>query len=354
MLDIRGVQLHPGVRALVQGTGLLCGNRRDHNLPDAHKSGYKLSSWDACEEAMTYYKRNPLPVDATKSSLWAVSALASVGIGVGPAGGVLGMFDLVNRETARAHRMAMKGGGAGVSLPVSASFSASPYGYFMTRRAVSFHDFNGIWMEVGEVNLAVYAWNKVTFRDGGSPVKPVLGTTKMDGRTWALPGVGKQHGITEIMFSDGNPVGDVNIEINMDLKLKEDARTKAQFRAQIGYKVPTDALFDFDNAILKQAAVWALQDAGDYIREFKDTGGKVQITGHTDSIGSPEYNMGLSRRRAQAVANWFIAEKYCTAAEVIVIGKGESQPIEPNTRKDGGDNPYGREKNRRVEIVVLT
>jgi outer membrane protein OmpA-like peptidoglycan-associated protein len=303
---------------------------------------------------MTHYKRNPLPVDAQKSTLWAVSALASVGVDIGPVSAGLGMFDLVNRQTGRAHRLAMKGGGAGASLGVSASFSASPYGYFKTNRPVSFHDFNGIWMEVGEVNLAVYAWNKVTFRDGASPTKPVLGTTKMDGRTWALPGVGDQHGITEIMFSDGKPVGDVDIEINIDMKQKEDARTKAQFRAQIGYKVPTDALFDFDRDNLKQAGIWALQDAGDYIREFKDTGGKVQITGHTDSIGSPEYNMGLSLRRARAVANWFIAEKYCTAAEVIVIGKGETMPIEPNTRPDGKDNPYGREKNRRVEIVVLT
>ncbi|MCP3473403.1 OmpA family protein [Bradyrhizobium sp. CCGUVB1N3] len=303
---------------------------------------------------MTHYKRKPLPIDAQKSTLWAVSALASVGVGVGVASAGLGMFDLVNRQTGRAHRMAMKGGGAGVSLPVSASFSASPYGYFKTSREVNFHDFNGIWVEVGELNLAVYAWNKVTFRDGASPTSPVLGTTKMDGRTWALPGAGKQHGITEIMFSDGKPVGDVDIEININLKQKEDVRTKAQFSAQIGYKVPSDALFDFDRDNLKQTAVWALQDAGDWIRTFKDTGGKVQITGHTDSIGSPEYNMGLSLRRARAVANWFIAEKYCTAADVIVIGKGETKPIEPNTRPDGKDNPYGREKNRRVEIVVLT
>ena len=303
---------------------------------------------------MTHYKRKPLPVDAKESTLWAVSALSSVGVGVGVAGAALSMFDLVNRQTGRAHRMAMKSLGAGFSLPVSASFSASPYGYFTTSRAVSFHDFNGIWIEVGELNLAVYAWNKVTFRDGASPRAPVLGTAKMDGRTWALPGTGDQHGLTEIMFSDGQPAGDVDLEINIDLKSMEDARTKARWSPQIGYKVPSDALFNFNEDRLKQTAEWALQDAGDYIKAFKGTAGKVQITGHTDSIGSREYNMGLSIRRARNVANWFIAENYCTAAEVIVIGKGKSMPIEPNTRADGKDNPYGREKNRRVEIVVLT
>src|SRR5262245_41950506 len=110
---------------------------------------------------MTHYKRKPLPIDAKKSTLWAVSALASVGVGAAgdsPVDVALASFDLVNRETGRSHRMAMKGGGAGGPLPASGSFSASPYGYSKTRCDVSFHDFNGIWMEVGEVNLAVYAW----------------------------------------------------------------------------------------------------------------------------------------------------------------------------------------------------
>jgi len=43
-----------------------------------------------------------------------------------------------------------------------------------------------------------------------------------------------------------------------------------------------------------------------------------------------------------------------TDGQKAVEGKGETKPIEPNKRKDGGDNPYGREKNRRVEIIVET
>lgn len=303
---------------------------------------------------MTHYKRKPLAVDAKKSRLWAVSGLASVGVGYGAASVGLAMFDLVNRETGRAHRLALKSAGAGKSLPVTASFSASPYGYFKSKRPVSFHDFHNIWMEVSELNLAVYAWNTVSFLDGPYPWKPVLGFTEMDGRTWALPNAGVQDGLTEIMFSDGEPLGDVQIEIHIDPKTKEPTTTKARFHPMLAYKVPSDALFEFDKHELKQTAVWALQDAGDYVKEFKGPGSKVIVTGHTDSMGSSDYNMALSIRRAKSVAKWLVKEGYCTERDIVVEGKGETKPIEPNKRKDGGDNPYGREKNRRVEIIVET
>jgi outer membrane protein OmpA-like peptidoglycan-associated protein len=304
---------------------------------------------------MTHYKRKPLPIDAKKSRLWAVSALAGGGVGYGPASVSLAVFDLVNRETGRAHRLTLKSAGLGKSLPVTASFSASPYGYFKTTKPVNFYDFDGIWMEVGEVNVVVYAWNTVKFKESKSPLSAAFGYTEMDGRTWALPNAGGQAGITEVLFSDGQPLGDVQIEIRIDPKTKEPTTTKAQFRAMAAYKVPSDALFDFDKHELKQPlARWVLQEAGDYIKEFKGPGSKVIITGHTDSIGSAAYNMALSIRRAQSVAKWLVQEKYCVERDLVIEGKGETKPIEPNKRADGGDNPYGREKNRRVEIVVET
>ena len=299
-------------------------------------------------------KRKPMKIDEEKSTLWAISSLASVGVGVVVVGVSLSTFDLVNRQTGRAHRLVLKSGGAGAGLPVSGSFDSSPYGTFTTSRPVNFRDFDGIWMEVGEVNLGVYSWNEVTLRDGPTPTKPILGKTKMRGLGLGIPGIGKQHGITEVLFSDGRPVdpGGVMMEVRPPAT-NEEGGMKGQDHAQNAYRIPSDALFGFNQDNISQVAAWVLRDAGDYIKQYKGPGSKIYITGHTDSIGDPTYNQGLSMRRAKAVAKWLIDEKYVSAAEVITSGEGASKPVEPNKRPDGKDNPYGREKNRRVEIMIM-
>ncbi len=74
---------------------------------------------------------------------------------------------------------------------------------------------------------------------------------------------------------------------------------------------------------------------------------RVSITGHTDSVGAPASNLALSRRRAAAVAEAVRAAR--PDLVLTVAGRGEAQPVEPNTL-GGTDNPAGRSKNRRVEI----
>ena len=72
----------------------------------------------------------------------------------------------------------------------------------------------------------------------------------------------------------------------------------------------------------------------------------VDVIGHTDSIGSEEYNQGLSVRRASAVADYLAAEGDVPRTTINVIGRGESQPIATN------DTEAGRQTNRRVEIRI--
>lgn len=98
------------------------------------------------------------------------------------------------------------------------------------------------------------------------------------------------------------------------------------------------------------AAADNLGKAADRIR--KGAPGTVEIIGHTESKGADAYNQALSERRAQAVADWMKQQVCVRQRDVAVSGKGEAAPLVPNARPDGSDDPGGRAKNRRVEIVI--
>ena len=102
-----------------------------------------------------------------------------------------------------------------------------------------------------------------------------------------------------------------------------------------------DALFDFDKAVLKPAGKASINDAVSKMKQAHVTA--VSATGHTDSIGKPEYNKKLGLRRAQAVKD-YMATQGVAASTVTVDSKGETQPVASNKTKEG------RSKNRRVEI----
>lgn len=76
----------------------------------------------------------------------------------------------------------------------------------------------------------------------------------------------------------------------------------------------------------------------------------IEINGHTDATGTEEYNLELSQRRAQSVADELRA--LGVRVDLTVQGFGESQPIAPNYRDDGSDDPAGQSQNRRVELVI--
>ena len=80
-------------------------------------------------------------------------------------------------------------------------------------------------------------------------------------------------------------------------------------------------------------------------------GRRVSIEGHTDSIGSEDYNLKLSQRRADSVASELESEGI-SSSRVHTRGFGKKYPIAPNQNSDGGDNPAGRAKNRRVEVII--
>ncbi len=121
---------------------------------------------------------------------------------------------------------------------------------------------------------------------------------------------------------------------------------------KVVYAVSGDVLFDFDSADIRPKAEQALAQIAGSLNE-RYPGKKVRIEGHTDDKGSDSYNLKLSKRRAEAVRDWLESEGGWDSDQARVVGLGETHPVAQNKRADGSDDPAGRQRNRRVEIVVV-
>ncbi|HEU4365319.1 MAG TPA: OmpA family protein [Candidatus Krumholzibacteria bacterium] len=104
-----------------------------------------------------------------------------------------------------------------------------------------------------------------------------------------------------------------------------------------------DILFDFDKATLRRDVEFNLVKIATILNQFGEM--KILIEGHTDAIGTDEYNLGLSQRRAQAVHDFLVSQDV-KAERLSFEGYGESRPVADN------DTDEGRQKNRRVDLVI--
>lgn len=82
-----------------------------------------------------------------------------------------------------------------------------------------------------------------------------------------------------------------------------------------------------------------------------DTRKKIHLSGHTDALGSADYNQGLSLNRANAVKAYLI-ETGVNPQQIITAAKGLTEPRRPNVKATGEDDPAGRRANRRTEIYL--
>lgn len=108
--------------------------------------------------------------------------------------------------------------------------------------------------------------------------------------------------------------------------------------------------FGYDSANIRPESARELDKLVEVLNDNPEI--KIEMSSHTDSIGSIEFNINLSQRRAAATVNYLI--KQGIAPERLVAkGYGESKPIARNTNPDGSDNPDGRQRNRRTEFKIL-
>ena len=103
--------------------------------------------------------------------------------------------------------------------------------------------------------------------------------------------------------------------------------------------------FDFDKSEVRPPYREKLRKAAEFINKYPQT--RFLIAGHTDSIGSDGYNKELSKRRAAAVKKYLVEEFGIAAHLMTPRGYGESQPVDTN------DTEAGRQKNRRVEVILV-
>lgn len=111
-------------------------------------------------------------------------------------------------------------------------------------------------------------------------------------------------------------------------------------------RVGGDVLFEFGRDELRPEAKSAIDEVATQVREADS----VMIEGHTDGVGSDSYNQALSERRAAAVETALVA-RGVPQTRLHSMGYGKTHPIAPNKRPDGSDDPDGRRKNRRVDVV---
>ena len=108
--------------------------------------------------------------------------------------------------------------------------------------------------------------------------------------------------------------------------------------------MPSNITFDTDQYAIKPQFFETLNSVAIVLREFDRT--LVDVTGHTDSTGSPQHNQRLSEERAGSVAEYLIAQGN-NPSRFQAVGMGPNDPIASNT------TPEGRAQNRRVEIRIV-
>lgn len=300
----------------------------------------------------------PLMHDLQLSTKWAIANVESKGA-LSMSGTI---FDLVNLNCGRAHRLRVSSGGISqgpgkyfpkANLPFSYSpkSSMSNYGYFSTYRHVNFDDFDGVGARLIGANVALWAWCSFTLWDGPAYTSRGLAFARMSGWGLSTPAASLDHGFAELVYGDGVPLGlpdPLPIEIS-DLPTPTKLHKSVQVVSRDDEFVVTlggDTLFDFDKSQIGEDAATALAQSAAVISTWLRAKSTVLINGYTDNVGTDAYNVALSKRRADAAADWLCSNHYLPASMIQTQGMGNTKPLRSNS------DAAGRAQNRRVEIFV--
>jgi len=191
--------------------------------------------------------------------------------------------------------------------------------------------FTGIPLQKGTLDLAVYGRNlfQQSYRTLGVDYGSQLGWVEDlygDPRTFGLQ--------LTYSFTAGDAVPPPPPPVAQAAPPPPPAKKKIVLRS---------VHFDFDKATLKADAKPILDEA---VQVLKQEGSvDIIVEGHTDSVGTEQYNLGLSRRRAETVRTYLV-EHGIVRSRITAEGLGESKPVASNDTADG------RAQNRRVELHV--
>jgi outer membrane protein OmpA-like peptidoglycan-associated protein len=134
---------------------------------------------------------------------------------------------------------------------------------------------------------------------------------------------------------------------NQEAKLRQRLQNSGVSVTRVGDSIvlnmPSNITFDTDQSDVKPGFYDTLNSVAIVLQEYNQT--LVDVVGHTDSSGSAEYNMDLSRQRAGSVARYLTSQQL-DPNRFSVDGRGKSQPIASNSTSSG------KARNRRVEITI--
>lgn len=130
-----------------------------------------------------------------------------------------------------------------------------------------------------------------------------------------------------------------------------DVDIKNAKKFKVGDKIILERIyFDFDKYNIRDESVVQLNQLLLFLTNQPNV--VVEISGHTDSRGTDDYNEKLSRNRAKSVVAW-LGERGIPSKRTVAKGYGERKHIAPNENPDGSDNPEGRQMNRRIELTII-
>ncbi len=301
-----------------------------------------------------------------RSTTWDIRLIDKLSGGVGISAGYA-HFELRDAENRKTRQMALYGVGAGANLiPFSYTENlAGKWKRIVTASPISFEDLDNkaailrvaSISKGGESQRASAIW--LVIQDGYIPMPFVSrklmsafifssGSALKPDESWSTPGAGAGGllGIVRVDLDtevlDPPDIPDPPIPVNPIPVIPHVIPSPKPPPRRVS--VEADVLFGFDSSRIKPEAAARLFDV---LAEIERRGRPdVLIEGHTDSVGSDEYNEGLSVRRAEAVRQWFREHLAPGAASFRVEGKGEEENIASNS------TAAGRARNRRVEIVI--
>lgn len=170
----------------------------------------------------------------------------------------------------------------------------------------------------------------------GAAAGAVIGNQSDNPKTGAVVGAAVGAGV-------GAAIGHMMDKQQRELEQIEGVEVIRTAEDEINVVMENDILFDFDSAALRAASRQSLRDMANVFVEYPET--RIDISGHTDSIGSAAYNQNLSERRAQAVTR-YLTSQGVSSTRISTRGYGESLPTASN------ETAAGRQLNRRVEIQI--
>ena len=168
----------------------------------------------------------------------------------------------------------------------------------------------------------------------------------VDGKKfWDLPTAFSETNYNQIIFFIGTYKNTIDKFFISNLRLAEAGSDKRHLLIETGSFTTNEILFDTNNATIKLSSEKVLDELGIALKDNPLV--RVTITGHTDNDGSDNDNQKLSKKRAEAVADFLAANYGILKTRFETNGKGESEPITNNTSKDG------KMQNRRVEFKII-